>query len=784
MRKPRGTAQHAPAPATRRFTLQLERGDRLDPSAEINGAGQPGHSFSKVRVGPGVVSAYPSGWMPQPAQAARHQDATGPEVIRQAAHLGVRTPSTQLPFAAQLQRAFAGYDLSRVQAHVGPKATASAQAMRADAYATGGHLVFAGRPSLRTVAHELTHVVQQQQGVHLPDGIGGVGDVYERQADAVAGRVAAGQSATDLLKQSAGQVGAPHRQIAWQALSQPLAGSARIGTPAAPIQGEFTANPKYDINGKIKKFSISGRPAGRFKGLQGNHTTSYSAYRDVLESATLGRSTTDAYTNVSRLIDDLQHYPGYKDKLGTLPINKPNAKDVNDVQEEELRALGKYYLEARDSAPLSAADLGPLKATTHGEAQSLRTLRELENKTDPFTNDDLNAAHTKMKALFDEEAAKATGDQNLAEQQHFMTMSQAFPRTYEELAKKGQVTDYSTKLSQFKPEGGAKRSLGKDIYNTLGVDVQPDVNTASGLNLNISGRTVGPFSTKSKMGHHTISHGLVEQAIKTQLTKDPNVKDNLLGLIDTVRDNPIAQKTFSKKLASGPKKNFKLARKELKKARKAIDLAPTQMPPLRDVEQAVESILLHHNVSPLSAIDLGSLANNNNEQTALEMMRNFEATGEPTVSSRLKETRPQLTRNTSFVSHIQNNLQDKKPISAILEAESGMEEEYPGLGSNPNQTDKTKAVAAIQDSFHNLLKLAAPQAYNQLQLNNKSDVQTYLQQQVGTTESDEIINQMTVPLRDVFTATGKRRPYKEELAKPKNKNKKIKKNDSDDDDYG
>jgi hypothetical protein len=116
----------------------------------------------------------------------------------------VATPAARLPFSDTLQRAFGRHDVSSIQAHTGPEATASAQAMGADAYATGDHVVLGRGADLHTVAHEAAHVVQQRGGVQLKGGVGAVGDRYERHADAVADRVVAGQSADDLLDDSAG----------------------------------------------------------------------------------------------------------------------------------------------------------------------------------------------------------------------------------------------------------------------------------------------------------------------------------------------------------------------------------------------------------------------------------------------------------------------------------------------------------------------------------------------------------------------------------------------------
>lgn len=104
---------------------------------------------------------------------------------------------------ATIQQLFGRHDISSVQAHTGPEAAASAQAMGAQAYATGDRVVLGPQADLHTVAHEAAHVVQQRGGVQLKGGVGQVGDRYEQHADAVADAVVQGKSAEGLLDQMA-----------------------------------------------------------------------------------------------------------------------------------------------------------------------------------------------------------------------------------------------------------------------------------------------------------------------------------------------------------------------------------------------------------------------------------------------------------------------------------------------------------------------------------------------------------------------------------------------------
>lgn len=172
-----------------------------------------GHSLTDVAISPPQLPSASA--LPKPAlptshpqsrpqlevqrQSVQAQHDIAPSAIQRLAREGIKSPSSSLPYARTLQHAFGRYDIGHVQAHIGPQATIRSRAMGAQAFTTGNHVVLAGKPSLATVAHEATHVVQQQHGVHLAQGVGTAGDRYERHADAVAQRVVAGHSAEDLL---------------------------------------------------------------------------------------------------------------------------------------------------------------------------------------------------------------------------------------------------------------------------------------------------------------------------------------------------------------------------------------------------------------------------------------------------------------------------------------------------------------------------------------------------------------------------------------------------------
>ena len=96
---------------------------------------------------------------------------------------GASTSGDAVPFAQEME-ALLGVDFSSTRAHIGAEAETACEEMGAQAYTYGENVVFReANPSKEIVAHELTHVVQQRQGVQLTGGVGQVGDAYEQQAE-------------------------------------------------------------------------------------------------------------------------------------------------------------------------------------------------------------------------------------------------------------------------------------------------------------------------------------------------------------------------------------------------------------------------------------------------------------------------------------------------------------------------------------------------------------------------------------------------------------------------
>ncbi|PKN59249.1 MAG: hypothetical protein CVU56_01870 [Deltaproteobacteria bacterium HGW-Deltaproteobacteria-14] len=132
-------------------------------------------------------------------RAGEAHGAGGVAQIRSTAQRGVAGGGGALPYLDVIQAAFGKHDVSAIGAHVGGAARTAAEAIGAEAYATGTSVAFRTTPDLHTAAHEAAHVVQQRAGVALAGGVGAAGDTYERHADAVADAVVRGRSAEGLL---------------------------------------------------------------------------------------------------------------------------------------------------------------------------------------------------------------------------------------------------------------------------------------------------------------------------------------------------------------------------------------------------------------------------------------------------------------------------------------------------------------------------------------------------------------------------------------------------------
>ena len=138
------------------------------------------------------------------------EPSTVPPIVREV----LRAPGQPLDSATRtcMESRF-GHDFSRVRVHTDARAAESTRAVSALAYTVGHDVVFgAGQNPFRTIAgqrllaHELTHVVQQERttGAAQAERVSAVTDTAEQEADAVAATVAYGGVSPSIVTMGSG----------------------------------------------------------------------------------------------------------------------------------------------------------------------------------------------------------------------------------------------------------------------------------------------------------------------------------------------------------------------------------------------------------------------------------------------------------------------------------------------------------------------------------------------------------------------------------------------------
>jgi Domain of unknown function (DUF4157) len=187
----------------------------------------------------------------------------GPRRVRDV--LSARGGKPLEPDTAQVMSQRLGHDFSDVRVHTDSAASESARAVNAHAYTVGSDIVFQSDryapdtdPGRRTLAHELTHVVQQRSGPVAGTPVGGgmrishPSDSFERAAEHSADQVMAGGPAAPAAPTTAPSVQrqAPEEEevqgefVQRQAPEEEEAGGAgfmaqRQAPEEEEVQGEF-----------------------------------------------------------------------------------------------------------------------------------------------------------------------------------------------------------------------------------------------------------------------------------------------------------------------------------------------------------------------------------------------------------------------------------------------------------------------------------------------------------------------------------------------------------------
>ncbi|MFJ5048545.1 DUF4157 domain-containing protein [Streptomyces sp. NPDC088719] len=218
----------------------------------------------------------------------RHGDGCGHEqaeqaeqapVQRSAVHGVLRGAGRPLDRAVRTDmEARLGADFSDVRIHNDAAAKASAAEIGARAYTSGSHVVIGdGGGDKHTLAHELTHVIQQRQGpVAGTDNGSGLSvsdpsDRFEREAEANATAVMRGPAAIQRLAEGAegtetGPASGARSEVSGPAVQRTKKGEKSKGEkskePGASLQGEHIFNAFHDVAARAAA-SLRSRLAAR-----------------------------------------------------------------------------------------------------------------------------------------------------------------------------------------------------------------------------------------------------------------------------------------------------------------------------------------------------------------------------------------------------------------------------------------------------------------------------------------------------------------------------------------
>ncbi|MEU2435575.1 DUF4157 domain-containing protein [Streptomyces rubradiris] len=352
--------------------------------------------------------------------AATVQRDTGhghvPAVQRSTVHEVLRSAGRPLDDSVRADmEARLGADFSDVRVHTGSTARASAAEVGARAYTSGNHVVIGdGGADRHTLAHELTHVIQQRQGpVSATDNGSGLrvsdpSDRFEREAEANATRVLSAP--------------APHQGEAVQraATDTDRAGGAAIQrAPAAQgahAQGEHIFNA-LDALAKEAGTTLADRVTARIALLDGQNlshdqnvrkattTWNYQVHKESLNTA-------------AALAGELRDNKRFRSATSGEPMDAQG----NDPNSMRYGAFGTQVRQAlldcgtpswNNGAALVALRNDLMTNITDQVAREVKRNTDLGNSRDRAEFDTwYTKTETQMKALFNEliGAARAVHD--------------------------------------------------------------------------------------------------------------------------------------------------------------------------------------------------------------------------------------------------------------------------------------------------------------------------------------------------------------------------------------
>jgi hypothetical protein len=355
------------------------------------------------------------------AHKAKPAPATGSSTQRAPAvppivHDVLRSPGQPLDSAtrAHMEPRF-GHDFSKVRVHADDRAAEAASLISARAFTSNRGLVFGAgeyapqtESGRRLLSHELTHVVQQQAGVRLNDGVGQAGDGYELHAEVVANHVARGKSATDLLSRV---VGPAIPNIQRQAIGHEYGGAPAVSTyVAVPSSRDMENRLKFGAgNRRNSAPSLFSRFAEMLrtldKVLQGNATQSWGL---IIYGGGDGRDSPATKASKDAKILGSFDYKEFMEIMGLVLDAIPERSSYREILEDLHDKMGKKEVDKlAESVFETVRDLEELK----------EELRVDDTKDGAKTSEITHPFNLDVKVAPDKPTKRATTQQKVEEGQ-------------------------------------------------------------------------------------------------------------------------------------------------------------------------------------------------------------------------------------------------------------------------------------------------------------------------------------------------------------------------------
>ena len=285
------------------------------------------------------------------------------------------------------------HDFSKVRIHADDRAAKAASSIDAHAFTSNHNIVFGPgefaphmKSGRRLLAHELTHVVQQQAGVHLQDGIGRAGDIYEAHADTVADFVVDRKPAGPLLdayRPAATLDRAIGATVQRQGFGHDSGGAPAVSTYVArPKQIEYLLREKKKLEpGLFSKFVRMLESLDR--SLQGHAKQSWGI---MIWGAGDGRGSTAAEaTKDAKIIGDFD-FKGFMEIieliLGVFPENTSYRALHDNLEKRDVDELLPHVFEALKRAKKQQAELD----NSESEQQKKTSLADAPQHQDETAN--------------------------------------------------------------------------------------------------------------------------------------------------------------------------------------------------------------------------------------------------------------------------------------------------------------------------------------------------------------------------------------------------------------